>query len=234
MQEHEQNQEPAMEALAGVLSGRAQEPLSALAGAVAGKQESLAGLLEAARGGDGDAFAAVVRRFQTPIYHFLLRMVRRAGVAEDLSQDVFIRLWRHLDEIQSEELLGGWLHRVAANTVIDHWRREESRERRLRILREHPVARYTVRPSSRMEREEVLDGVRAAVEALPPKLRSVLLLRTQEGMSYDEVAEVFGLSVHAVRSRLFRARQELHRLLKQGKAADYLERMCRTRGPRIE
>lgn len=234
MQEHEQNQEPAMEALAGVLSGRAQEPLSALAGAVARKQESLAGLLEAARGGDGDAFAAVVRRFQTPIYHFLLRMVRRAGVAEDLSQDVFIRLWRHLDEIQSEELLRGWLHRVAANTVIDHWRREESRERRLRILREHPVARYTVRPSSRMEREEVLDGVRAAVEALPPKLRSVLLLRTQEGMSYDEVAEVLGLSVHAVRSRLFRARQELHRLLKQGKAADYLERMCRTRGPRIE
>jgi len=234
MQENEQNQEPAMEALAGVLSGRREEPLSALAGAVAGKPESLAGLLEAARGGDGDAFAAIVRQFQTPIYHFLLRMVRRAGIAEDLSQDVFIRLWRHLDEIQSVELLGGWLHRVAANAVIDHWRREESRERRLRVLREHPVARYTVKPSSRMESRETLTVVRAAVEALPAKLRSVLLLRTQEGLSYDEVADMLGMSVHAVRSRLFRARQELHRLLKQGKAADYLERMCRTRGPRSD
>ena len=125
-------------------------------------------------------------------------------MAEDLTQDVFIRLWRHLAEIQSAALLPGWVRRVAANTVIDHWRKDEARERRMRFLREHPVARYAVRPSSRMESREALGLVQAALDELPAKLRSVLLLRTQEGLSYEEVSEMLGLSVHAVRSRLFR------------------------------
>jgi RNA polymerase sigma-70 factor (ECF subfamily) len=167
----------------------------------------------------------MVRQFQAPTYHFILRMVRRPAVAEDLAQDVFIRLWRHLGEIQSASLLPGWLRRVAANAVIDHWRKDEARNRRMKVFREHPLARYTVRPSSRMESQEALSIVQAALDELPAKLRTVLLLRTQENLSYDEVAEVMGMSVHSVRSRLFRARQELHTILRRKKAADYLARM---------
>jgi RNA polymerase sigma-70 factor (ECF subfamily) len=217
-----------MAAVAGVLAGGRQQALSALAGAVVQSREGLPWLLEAARNGNGEAFTWLVRSFQTPTYQFILRMVRRPATAEDLSQDVFVRLWRHLGEIESAELLPGWLRRVAANAVIDHWRKEEARGRRMKILREHPVARYTVKPSSRMETQEVFDTVRAALDDLPAKLRSVLLLRTQEGMSYEEVAEVLGMSVHAVRSRLFRARQELHEILKHRKAADFLAQMYRT------
>jgi RNA polymerase sigma-70 factor, ECF subfamily len=218
-------EDPVMDAVAGVIGTSHEAPLEALADAITARRGSLAWLLETARSGDADAFAAMVRQFQGPTYHFILRMVRRPAVAEDLSQDVFIRLWRHLAEIQSADLLPGWLRRVAANAVIDHWRKDEARERRLQVLREHPVARFAVKPSSRMESQEALDIVHAALEELPAKLRTVLLLRTQENLSYEEVADVLGMSVHAVRSRLFRARQELHSILKRKKAADYLARM---------
>jgi RNA polymerase sigma-70 factor (ECF subfamily) len=81
-----------------------------------------------------------------------------------------------------------------------------------------------------MESQEAVDTVQAALDALPAKLRSVLLLRTVEGLSYDELAETLCISTSAVRSRLFRARHELHEILKHRHAADYLERMYRERG----
>jgi RNA polymerase sigma-70 factor, ECF subfamily len=227
MRDDEAKKEPVMDAVAGILAGPRHEPLESLAGAVVEQDSSLPRLLQAARDGNADAFTALVRQFQAPTYHFILRMVRRPAVAEDLAQDVFIRLWRHMAEIQSAALLPGWVRRVAANAVIDHWRKEEARERRMRVFREHPVARHTVRPYTRMETAEALDLVQAALDSLPARLRTVLLLRTQEGLSYEEVADTLGMSVHAVRSRLFRARQELHRILKRKKAADYLARMYR-------
>ncbi len=214
-----------MAGVAGTLVGAQRESLSALTEAVVQREETPAWLLEAARSGDGDAFAGLIRHYQAPVYNLVLRMVRRPATAEDVAQDVFIRLWRHLGEIEAAALLPGWLRRVAVNSVIDHWRKEEARERRMKIFREHPVARYAVRPSSRMESQEVLDTVQAAIDALSPKLRSVLLLRTQEEMTYEEVADVLGMSVHAVRSRLFRARQELHKALTHQKAPEYLARM---------
>lgn len=213
-----------MEAVAGVLGSR-QPALESLAGAVTERRDTVSCLLESSRAGDGDAFAALIRRFQTSTYHFILRMVRRSAVAEDLTQDVFVRLWRHLGEIESAELLPAWIRRVATNTVIDHWRKDEARERRMQFLRENPVARYAVKPSSRMESRETLDLVQAALDELPVKLRSVLLLRTRENLSYEEIGEMLGLSVHAVRSRLFRARQELAVALSRKKAADYLAEM---------
>jgi RNA polymerase sigma-70 factor (ECF subfamily) len=216
-----------MTAAAGVLAGSRARALSALAEAVSASRQTLPALLDAARGGDGGAFAAIVHQFEVPTYQFILRMVRRTAVAEDVSQEVFIRLWRHLGEIESAEVLPAWLRRVAANAVIDHWRKEEARGRRMQELREHPIARHVVRPSSRMESKEALDAVQVALDSLPAKLRSVLVLRTMEGLSYEEVAEVLGLSVQAVRSRLFRARQELLETLRRAKAADYLAEMYR-------
>jgi len=211
-----------MSAAVGVLGAH---PLSALAEAVGRSREALPSVLEAARNGDADAFAALVHRFEAPTYHFILRMVRRPAVAEDLAQEVFVRLWHHLDRIEGAEMLPAWLRRVAANAVIDHWRKEDARERRMQVLREHPIARRVVRPSSRMEAREATDAVRAAVEQLPAKLRSVLLLRTVEGLSYEDLANVLGLSVNAVRSRLFRARQEVLAILKRSAAAEHLAAM---------
>lgn len=212
-----------MAAVAGVLAGRAVYPLTSVV--VAEVQERLPGLLAAARQGNADAFTVLIRTFQAPTYRFILRMVRRAATAEDLSQDVFIRLWQHMGEIESAEMLQPWLRRVAANAVIDHWRKEDARRRRMMMLREHPIARRALRPSSHLETREAMRVVHAALDALPAKLRSVLMLRTQENMSYEEVADVLGMSACAVRSRLFRARQELHRLLRQQKAPEYLARM---------
>jgi len=212
-----------MAAVAGVLAGRAPYPLTSIAGIEA--QEGLPGLLAAARQGNADAFTLLIRTFQAPTYQFILRMVRRAATAEDLAQDVFIRLWQHLGEIESAEMLHAWLRRVAVNAVIDHWRKEDARQRRMKMLREHPIARRALRPSSHLETREAMRAVQAAMEALPGKLRSVLVLRTQEDLSYGEVADILGMSECAVRSRLFRARQELHRLLRKQKAPEYLARM---------
>jgi len=207
------------------MASGATKAIRTLTDAVTQEQAGLPWLLETARRGDAEAFAAIVRRFEVSTYKFIVGMVRRGSVAEDLSQEVFIRLWRHLGEMESAEMLPGWLRRVAANAVIDHWRKEEARERRMQILREHPIARHILKPSSRLESREALDAVQAGLEALPAKLRSVLVLRTVEGLSYDDLAEVLGLSTHAVRSRLFRARQELHTILKRQKAHDYLAEM---------
>jgi RNA polymerase sigma-70 factor (ECF subfamily) len=214
-----------VEAVAGILARPKGDPLSALAEAVGERRDSVPSMLEAARAGEPDAFGALVRRFQAPTYHFILRMVRRPALAEDLSQEVFLRLWQNLGRIEDADLLPSWLRRVAANAVIDHWRKEDARRRRLDALREHPIARRVVRPSSRMETKEATDAVRAAVDALPAKLRSALLLRTVEDLSYEQIADVLGLSVGAVRSRLFRARQELLATLKRNRAADYLAEM---------
>ena len=87
----------------GVLAGGHDEALPALTEVVQRQRRDLPGLLEAARDGDADAFAAIVRRFQRPIYRLVLRMVRRPAVADDLSQDVFIRLWRHLSGVGAQE-----------------------------------------------------------------------------------------------------------------------------------
>jgi RNA polymerase sigma-70 factor (ECF subfamily) len=208
-------------------AGSNVEALGALSQAVAGRRETLPGLLDAARAGSPDAFAALVRRFEKPVYHLILRMVRRRSAAEDLAQDVFIRLWRNLGEFETAETLPGWLRRVAVNAVIDHWRKQDARERKLQALREHPLARRTVRPSSRMETREAFDAVELALEKLPPKLRSVIVLRSMEGLTYDELADVLGISTSAVRSRLFRARQELEEMLKRVNAADFLADMYR-------
>jgi len=218
-------EEAPVRALAGVLGGAEAATLSALAEAVGARRGTVASLLERARAGDADAFAALVRRFEAPTYHFVLRMVRRPAVAEDLSQEVFLRLWQHLGRIEDTDLLGTWLRRVASNVVIDHWRKEDARRRRLKALREHPIARRVVRPSRRMERQEAMDAVRTAVDTLPVKLRSVLLLRTVEGLRYEDLAGILGISTGAVRSRLFRARQELLSALKRSRAADYLAEM---------
>jgi len=213
----------------GVLAAGRGESLGALAEALESRRRDLGGLLEAAREGDGEAFALLVRRFERPVYHLVLRMVRRAAVAEDLAQDVFIRLWRHLGDLESADVLPGWLRRVAVNAVIDHWRKEDARRRKLAAMREHPLARRVVRPSSRMETDEGVDAVQAALRRLPAKLRSVLVLRATENMSYEELADTLGISTSAVRSRLFRAREEMQHLLRRAQAPQYLARMYRAR-----
>jgi len=218
-----------MTAAVGVIPAVRAQALAALAEAVTERHGSLPGLLEAAQSGNADAFAALVREFQGGVFHYVLRLVRRPATAEDLTQDVFIRLWRHLAEMQSAEMMPGWLRRVATNLVIDHWRHEEARERWMQVLRAHPVARHVVKPSARLETQETMDAVDAALDALPAKLRTVLLLRTVEGLSYDELADVLGISTHAVRSRLFRARQELLEVLQRKQAAQYLAEMYRPR-----
>jgi len=218
-----------MTATAGVLAARPGGPIGALEQAVRGRRAGLAGLVEAARDGDADAFAELVRRFEAPVYHQVLRMVRRRSVAEDLAQDVFISLWRHLGDVPAEEALGLWLRRVAINAVIDHWRKEDARRRKLEALRAHPLARRALGPAGRMESREAADAVQAALDHLPPHLRSVLVLRATEGLGYGELGRVLGISASAVRSRLFRARQEVARALARADAPIHLERMYRPR-----
>ena len=221
-----------MTAAVGVMAGRGDKALSALSQAVSQSREGLAWLLEASCRGDPQAFAELVRRFEASTYRFIHRMVGRAAVAEDLSQEVFLRLWRHLGSLDSADMLPAWLRRVSANAVIDYWRKEESRQRRLQEFREHPIARRMVRPSTRMESREALDAVQEAMGALPAKLKSVLVLRAVEGLRYEELAEVLGVSVNAVRSRLFRARQVLLENLKHHSAAEYLAEMYGPGGTR--
>lgn len=185
----------------------------------------LPALLVQARQGDGSAFAEIVSRFERLVRGVILRMTHDPTLSDDLSQDVFLQFWRVLPAFTSSAALPSWMKRVAINAVISHWRRVESQKRRLQALYAGGPSREVQRPEAQLIDEEDRNQVRAALEMIPADLRSILTLRTYESMSYEELADMLGLEIGTVRSRLFRARQRVKEVLKrwrryQHRAAD--------------
>ena len=177
-------------------------------------------LLRRAREGDEQAFARIVDRFQRLVHGVILRMTHDVSVTEDLTQDVFLQFWRVLPVFNTAATIASWMKKVSINAVISHWRRAESRKRRLEAL-SRVFPRADVRtPAAMLIDEEDRDQVRAALEMIPSELRSILTLRTYENMSYEELAESLGLEVGTVRSRLFRARHMVKSILERWRRHD--------------
>lgn len=169
-----------------------------------------AALLAGAQGGNVLAFDEIVRRYQRRVYATALRIVRRHDLADDVTQEAFLRAHRALASFDRERPFGPWICRIAANLAINHVRSPQSREEALDEagLGESPASGADG-PLSAVLENEARALLEAAVARLPAEQRAVFVLRTFEDLSYSEIAEALDLSVGTVMSRLSRAREKL-------------------------
>ena len=173
-------------------------------------------LLGACRQGDEAAWRELVFRHTRKVFGLAYRFSGRVDEAEDLTQEVFVKVYQALDRYQpAEGAFSTWLTAVARNHAIDHYRRrKEERLRRSHSLEE--LDRLPSRaegPLRGLEREERVQLVRRGLRALPAPLREPLVLCDLQGLSYDEVAATLSLPLGTVKSRINRGRLELAKRL---------------------
>jgi RNA polymerase sigma-70 factor, ECF subfamily len=180
-----------------------------------------ADLLPGCRGGDEAAWRALVERYTRKVFGLAYRFTGRSDEAEDLTQEVFVKVYQTLHRYREQDgPFGAWLMAVARNHAIDNYRR--GRQERLRrtedplvletapSLEEHPIAG--------IERDERSQLLHAGLRALPPDLRTPLVLCDLQGRSYDEIAAALGVPLGTVKSRINRARLELAKRLMRRRA----------------
>lgn len=175
--------------------------------------------LEQARGGDDAAFARLVQAYQSPVYNLAYRMLGNAVEAEDAAQETFVRIYTKLDTYQPDRKLSSWVLSIASHYCIDRLRR-----RRLNWLSldEEPMATSLPAgergPEDEALRMESRDELQKLVLQLEPAYRVPIILRYWNDLSYQEIAEIMGLSVQAVKSRLHRARLQMAQRVPMGTA----------------
>ena len=159
-------------------------------------------LIRAAAAGDLGAFEQLVRAYQQHVWRFLRRLLGDAGLAEDVAQETFLRVFRRLPTFTFEAKFSTWVFQIARNAGIDELR---ARQRRTRLASVAPPPdRSAAPPEARAE-------IEAALASLPVDLREAVLLIEVLGLSYHEVARVLGVPEGTVKSRMFSARSRLHR-----------------------
>lgn len=184
-------------------------------------------LLARYRRGETDAFRSLVRRHQRALYNFALRQVRVPSVAEDIVQDVFVRIVQNAESFKEESRFSTWAYTIARNLCIDHLRK--------RVHRRHasldapsnsggnddgegaPLAEKIAGPTMGADRsaigKQLQTHIRAAVEALPEDQREVFLMRQVSELPFKEIAEIVGVSENTVKSRMRYALERLQAAL---------------------
>jgi RNA polymerase sigma-70 factor (ECF subfamily) len=163
-------------------------------------------LLRRAQRGDERAFAAIVRTYEQPVYNYVLRLVGDRALAEDLTQEVFLRVYPGLPGFSLRSRFTTWLFQVTKNRVLDELRAIERRPRAVIGLDEIPPLEALDQP---FERSEAIDAVWRAVGALTVDLKMALLLRDVVGLSYTEIADSLEITLATVKWRIYKAREEV-------------------------
>ncbi|HYT08625.1 MAG TPA: sigma-70 family RNA polymerase sigma factor [Rugosimonospora sp.] len=175
------------------------------------------------KSGDDSSFELLLRKYRTPVVNFLYRMVRDAAAAEDLAQEVFLRVYRARGQYLPTAKFTTWMFRIATNLAFNALRDGRYHQLEVSINRsavdrlgdgesEQPALEIADRqPSIELEliRRDRAELIRRAVESLPEKQRAAVLLHKYQEMDYDEIARVLGCSESALKSLLFRAYETL-------------------------
>jgi RNA polymerase sigma-70 factor (ECF subfamily) len=171
-----------------------------------------ADLIARARAGSFFAFEEIVKRHQRRVYAVARRILRRHDLADDVTQEAFIRAHRALGDFDLARPFGPWVCRIAANLAINHVRSPQHREEPLddRPRAEPAAAGDPLAGLLEAEAQAVLER---AMGELPAEQRAVFVLRVNEELSYREIAEALDISIGTVMSRLWRAREKLRGLL---------------------
>jgi RNA polymerase sigma-70 factor (ECF subfamily) len=163
-------------------------------------------VLRKAQAGDERAFTLILRAYERPVFNYVLRMVGERTLAEDLTQDIFLRVFQGLRSFSLRSRFTTWLFQVAKNRVLDELRSAERRPRHLVALEDAPPLESVDTP---FEQLEAMDAVWRAIHALNPDLKTALLMRDVVGLSYNEIADALEITLATVKWRTFKAREEV-------------------------
>jgi RNA polymerase sigma-70 factor, ECF subfamily len=179
-------------------------------------------LTEAIRSGDQVAFRFLVDTYQKRIIRVCRGFVHSPADAEDIAQDVFIEIYKSISGFRNESELSTWIYRITVNKSLNHLKSSARRkiisffefysdEKQNELI--EPAAPPEYFPDEDMKRSELADTVKNAIDGLPLKQRTALILSRYEELSYQEIADVMNLPVPSVESLLFRAKQNLRKKL---------------------
>ena len=185
--------------------------------------------IERAARGDSDAFAEIVAQYEHFVLNTAANVIKNAGLppdlAEDVAQEAFIKAWRSISHFRGESSVSTWLYRITVNAARDAVR-SHSRGGTLSLTRDDddfdtsewdlPVTSGDTVPEDAVERDELIHGVRRAIEELPEDMRRVVILRDIDELSYEDIAEILDIELGTVKSRLNRGREKLKKILERG------------------
>ena len=178
-------------------------------------------LLAAYREGDAAAFETLLRRYRGPIFNFLLRSARDRGRAEELYQDLWMKVIERCDEFRGDAKFSTWLYTIARNLSIDHQRKMKFRGHASLDAPEpgsgQPIGQRVPNPGPTTEQLAigglVKERIASAVQGLPEEQREVFLLRQLQGLAFREISEVVGVPANTVKSRMRYALERLQQVL---------------------
>ena len=177
------------------------------------------------RDGDDTSFAILLEKHRNSVINFLYRMVQNRAIAEELAQEVFLRVYRSRESYEPTAKFTTWLFRITTHLALNHVR--DRRHDKLHDSIDHQVEDSAPRQlpdrgpnvEDRMLKDARLAEIRAAIDLLPEKQRSAVLMHKYQEMEYSQIAEVLGCSESAVKSLLFRAYETLRARLRHFAAA---------------
>jgi len=176
------------------------------------------------KAGDQSAFDYLVQKYRRPLVSFMYRMARNTAVAEDLAQEVFLRVYRSRQTYEASAKFTTWLYRIATNLAVNHARDTRHERPEVTVSLDEPdeetgttldVADGAVTAEESLVRRERTLAIRAKVEALPERQKLAVIMHKYQQMDYKQIAEVLKLSESATKSLLFRAYETLREQLKE-------------------
>ena len=163
-------------------------------------------ILRKAQRGDERAFTIIVRSYETPVFNYVMRLVGDRALAEDLTQEVFLRVYQGLPNFSLRSRFTTWMFQVTKNRVLDELRAVERRPRTVVAIEDAPSLEVLDTP---LENLEEMDALWRAINDLSVDLRMALLLRDVVGLSYMEIADSLEITLATVKWRIYKAREEV-------------------------
>lgn len=156
--------------------------------------------------GNRDAFALIVEKYKVRIFNFIYRMVSNYEDAEDLSQEVFIRVYYSLGSFKKNFKFSHWIFKIALNICYDFLKKKKKiKKAEKKYFEERKIE----------SENEILDFLAEKIKELPEKYRVVIILKYMQGFSYEEISEILGISRNLVKIRIYRAKEKLYNELKE-------------------
>jgi len=176
------------------------------------------------KAGDQSAFDYLVQKYRRPLVSFMYRMARNSAAAEDLAQEVFLRVYRSRQTYEASAKFTTWLYRIATNLAVNHARDTRHERPEVTVSLDEPdeetgttldVADGTITAEAALVRRERMLAIRSKVEALPERQKLAVIMHKYQQMDYKQIAEALKLSESATKSLLFRAYEALREQLKE-------------------
>jgi RNA polymerase sigma-70 factor (ECF subfamily) len=213
---------PALDAGSALRPGTAPDPNMGVREGLDPKSDA-AIMLRVAEG-DETSFTYLAQKYHRPMIHFLFRMVGNQAIAEELAQEVFLRVYRARGSYRAEARFTTWLYRIATNLAVNYARDTKNERTAQTVYLDQPDEETGMSPDladdepsaeARLLRDERMAAIRLHVMALPERQRMAVLMHKYQGMDYRQIGEVLKLSESATKSLLFRAYQTLREKLKE-------------------